>query len=56
MGQYEDHHRGDLKGVSICVLAKRRKEGTMKWKTLKKKKEKRCKLRRISEEEEKELL
>ena len=40
----------------ICVLAKRRKEGTMKWKILKKKKEKRHKLRRISEEEEKELL
>ena len=35
----------------ICVLAKRRKEGTMKWKTLKKKKDKRRNLRIIEEEE-----
>ena len=37
----------------ICVLAKRRKEGTMKWKTFKKNKRRKS---RISEVEEKELL
>jgi hypothetical protein len=34
----------------ICVLAKRRKEGTMKWKTLKKNKRRKL---RLSEEDEK---
>ena len=37
----------------ICVLAKRRKEGTMKWKTFKKNKRRKL---RLSEEEEKELI
>ena len=37
----------------ICVLAKRRKEGTMKWKTFKKTKRRKLQL---SEEDEKELI
>ena len=37
----------------ICVLAKRRKEGTMKWKTLKKNKRRKL---RLSEEDEKKLI
>jgi hypothetical protein len=37
----------------ICVLAKRRKEGTMKWKTSKKNKRRKL---RLSEEEEKDLI
>ena len=49
----EIHKVSQWEPCLICDLAKRRKEGTMKWKTFKKNKRRKL---RLNEEEEKELI